>query len=179
MKSIKEDLLGAGKKAASVAKDLLGKGEKVLEQQNAPFLTSMDTVREFNNKTFGQPGYANPKLTSQQRAEDLIGRLNLALPMELVPGVGGGAAVHKSIEQIANEANGWKDPTLKVKFDRALMDNDAATLKELLPQAPVKYLNQFADKITGILSPTMTQVLSNSPDAQVVYPPNYVQKIVR
>ena len=55
-----------------------------------------------------------------------------------------------SVETITEISGHW--PTgLRVKFDRALMNKDAATLKELLPQAPKNYVERFSDEISKVL----------------------------
>lgn len=49
-------------------------------------------------------------------------------------------------------AEGWK-PGMKTQFDRALLHNDAETVKKLLPDVPDYYQKQFADRITSTISP--------------------------
>lgn len=56
-----------------------------------------------------------------------------------------------SIEQAIEQAGGWK-PGMRQVFDTALLREDAAALRQLLPDAPPDYVATFANKITKILS---------------------------
>jgi len=48
-------------------------------------------------------------------------------------------------------ASGWSSNALKAEFDGALLHNDAATVKRLLPKVPDSYKNTFAGTIKDVL----------------------------
>jgi hypothetical protein len=60
------------------------------------------------------------------------------------------AKASPTIEQIIEKTNGWQ-PGLRKVFDTALMHNDAATIKNLLPQIPPDYVSRFAPIIQSVL----------------------------
>ena len=55
-----------------------------------------------------------------------------------------------STEQIIESKEGWK-PGTKAQFDKAVIDNDRATVEKLLPDVPKKYQTQFKTEINDIM----------------------------
>ena len=83
----------------------------------------------------------------------------------------GGATLAKrqpmTIEQLAEQAGGWKNAGDRAKFDTAMLNNDSKVIKELLPRVPDNYLqNRFGPEIyqkllnaargTNLPNPNMT-----------------------
>lgn len=52
-------------------------------------------------------------------------------------------------EQLLEQATGW-NPGSKAQFDYAMLTNDKATVKKMLPGVPTEYKVKFADKILSI-----------------------------
>jgi hypothetical protein len=63
-----------------------------------------------------------------------------------VPGKG-------TIEQIAEQKGGW-NPSDRVKFDTAMLEKDAQTVKKMLPVVPKEYQQRFSKEIESLVGET-------------------------
>lgn len=94
------------------------------------------------------------------------GQALLELPKNYIPGVsprsslGSGKTIQVapkgrqleniSIEQIIEKRGGWEHG-MRAKFDKALLEKNAAEVKRLLPRVPQEYLKRFSERISKLL----------------------------
>lgn len=84
------------------------------------------------------------------KINNLSNTIDTTIPKEPQGGMSIKATGEVPVEQMSESAGGWQSGD-KLKFDRALMNGDAGTVKSMLPQVPKSYAQSFSQKIQSLL----------------------------